>query len=70
MTQRNNAPNEVRIKKKKKMHIIQEKYDLYQITEKPKTSHGLRQRKMSLTSYPTKPTPVIRPENDVLTLLN
>ena len=41
MTQRNNAPNEVRIKKKKKIQIIQEKYDIYQITEKPKTSHGV-----------------------------
>lgn len=41
-TQRINAQNEVRIKKKKKMHIIQEKYDIYQINEKPKTSHSLR----------------------------
>ena len=42
MTQRNNAPKELRIKKNKKVNIIQEKYDIYQLTEKPKTSHGIR----------------------------
>jgi hypothetical protein len=66
MTQRNNAPKEVRIKKNKKMNIIQEKYEIYQLTEKPKTSQGIRQRKMSLNSYPMKAPPVTRPDNDAL----